>query len=1051
MKKEVGGSAKVTFPFGASVPPKKVGAGLELGFKLPPLELNLIGAEVDGLNVPIGSTGAFLQGLSGKIQNFAPSNPNPVEFTGGLKLTGGPKIAFDLTAIGLKKFEAALVDLDATVNVNKERIKGNGKFKIIHEEVARSGNLEAEINWNKGFFETKGDFSLINDLITTKGGFKASSNFDITMSGEAIVKIPQGLPLFGGKEAASGYFLFNFTNNGNSSDDFGAGWIKINLGLVSFVGGFKVFFDGKKEFIGPKNLPKTSSFTIAPGTDWILMGADWENDNDNVKVKVKAPDGTIFNESDFAATEKIAIVNELTNSTTRVVIVRNPEPGIWDINAVDDTGLGQVTYSAFRDSIAPTIEITSPLTEVTDQNVIISYNAFDSDSNAKVSLFYDDNNQDFDGILIKGDLDETDGAGSFTWNTKGIANGDYYIYAMIMDENNPSALSSYSTGQVRVTEAADLSITKIANADIVNVGDNLTYIVTVTNDGDSVAEGVKLIDTLPEGVTLLSSNITPTISLDNQLTFNLDDLEKGQTAEVFITITAPTTVPTAGIITNTASVTTETYDSDISNNITTLETTVTETSLIPSDLSYLLLTSNLTDTPINLGDKIHYTLTVTNNGNSKATNVKLIDDIGSLKVKDVSVIASQGTTFIDSDGYVIAELGNLEPGTKATVDITATTVVAGTLNNNVIVFSNESSYSINDNYLTQNKAVIIPSATALQFNENNVFTISGGSGNPKLQVTLTESKSPLVNELAVFTVDDAQGKINGIALGETGYTQAALNKSKVIFSTLANRPNGFNINNLTSILEFESGNNLRFLLVKNGTIDNVKNGNTPTSDILFSDLSRQKITNLGSDGFSLAWKDGSNNNTDFKDLVVNIKSTDDSLPLGTNLQGKQQGEVLDLRGITQDVKADFTVNREAAFNNFVGFYKVADENGGIDIDGNGTVDFRPGESGYAQAAIKNRVAGIDLTVNNQGTASFTDKTLTGGSIFAPFILTNGRTVDQVLNGQVDQAYFAYLGANADKVDHIRLLGNNVFGFEDLAGGGDKDYNDVVLRVNLSVV
>ncbi|MFM6372019.1 MAG: sodium:calcium exchanger, partial [Dolichospermum sp.] len=122
--------------------------------------------------------------------------------------------------------------------------------------------------------------------------------------------------------------------------------------------------------------------------------------------------------------------------------------------------------------------------------------------------------------------------------------------------------------------------------------------------------------------------------------------------------------------------------------------------------------------------------------------------------------------------------------------------------------------------------------------------------------------SNLVNELAVFTVDDAQGKINGIAPGETGYTQAALNKSKVIFATLANVPNGFDINNLTSLLEFESGNNLRFLLVKNGTIDSVQNGNTPTSDILFSDLSRQKITDLGNDGFSLAWKDGSNNNTD---------------------------------------------------------------------------------------------------------------------------------------------------------------------------------------------
>ncbi len=332
---------------------------------------------------------------------------------------------------------------------------------------------------------------------------------------------------------------------------------------------------------------------------------------------------------------------------------------------------------------------------------------------------------------------------------------------------------------------------------------------------------------------------------------------------------------------------------------------------------------------------------------------------------------------------------------------------------------------------------------------DDIFTISGNT--PKLQVNLAGRNSNLVNELGVFTVDDAQGKINGIAPGETGYTQAALNKSKVIFSTIANVPNGFDINNLTSLIEFESGNNLRFLLVKNGTIDSVQNGITPTSDILFSDLSRQKITDLGTDGFSLAWKDGSNNNTDFKDLVVNIKSTNDSLPLGTNLQGTQQGEVLDLRGITNNVKADFTVNREAAFNNFVGFYKVADENGGIDVDGNGTVDFRPGDSGYAQAAIKNRVAGIDLRVDNQGTGTFTDKTLTGGSIFAPFILTDGRTVDQVLNGQVDQAYFAYLGANSDKVDHIRLLGNNVFGFEDLAGGGDKDYNDIIVKVNLTVV
>ncbi|NJM23678.1 MAG: DUF4114 domain-containing protein [Richelia sp. SM1_7_0] len=65
-----------------------------------------------------------------------------------------------------------------------------------------------------------------------------------------------------------------------------------------------------------------------------------------------------------------------------------------------------------------------------------------------------------------------------------------------------------------------------------------------------------------------------------------------------------------------------------------------------------------------------------------------------------------------------------------------------------------------------------------------------------------------------------------------------------------------------------------------------------------------------------------------------------------------------------------------------------------------------------------------------------------------FIIVNGGTVEQVIAGQTNQVYFAYLGANPDKVDHIRLLGNNTFGFEDILGGGDLDYNDVIVKVNL---
>ncbi|WP_375469929.1 DUF4347 domain-containing protein [uncultured Nostoc sp.] len=335
---------------------------------------------------------------------------------------------------------------------------------------------------------------------------------------------------------------------------------------------------------------------------------------------------------------------------------------------------------------------------------------------------------------------------------------------------------------------------------------------------------------------------------------------------------------------------------------------------------------------------------------------------------------------------------------------------------------------------------------------DNIFKISNSSSKSKLQVTLTGQSSNLVNEIGVFTVDDAQGNINGIAPGAAGYAQAALDRAKVIFSAIANLPNGFNTDNLTHLLEFNSGDNFRFYLVKNSTTDAVRTGVTRLTDILFSDPLTQKITDLGNDDFSLAWKDGSGNNAaDFNNLVVKIQSTNDSLPLGTNLQGNSQGEVIDLRGVTSQVKADFVVNREAAFNNFIGFYQVADENGGIDTNGDGKADILTGQAGYTEAAVRGRVAGIDLTVNNQGSATSTG-TFQPGSIFAPFIITNG-TPDALLDSNPNNdpaVYFPFLGANADKVDHIRLLGNNVFGFEDLASGGDKDFNDMIVRVNMTI-
>ncbi|MFZ4558507.1 MAG: DUF4114 domain-containing protein, partial [Pseudanabaena sp.] len=177
--------------------------------------------------------------------------------------------------------------------------------------------------------------------------------------------------------------------------------------------------------------------------------------------------------------------------------------------------------------------------------------------------------------------------------------------------------------------------------------------------------------------------------------------------------------------------------------------------------------------------------------------------------------------------------------------------------------------------------------------------------------------------------------------------------------------------------------------------------------------------------------------------------------IGTSLQDKTEGEVLDLtQGFDttafSQVKAEFTVNREAAFNNFVGFYKIENAKGDIKKADGSIVSVD--QSGYIQAAIAGQISGIDLNVANQSTQT-TSGIFQAGSIFAPFIVING-TPSAILDNNPNNdpaVYFSFLGANTDKVDHVRLLGNNTFGFEDLPSGGDLDYNDIIVKVKLTPV
>ncbi|MCJ8280880.1 MAG: DUF4114 domain-containing protein, partial [Rivularia sp. ALOHA_DT_140] len=154
---------------------------------------------------------------------------------------------------------------------------------------------------------------------------------------------------------------------------------------------------------------------------------------------------------------------------------------------------------------------------------------------------------------------------------------------------------------------------------------------------------------------------------------------------------------------------------------------------------------------------------------------------------------------------------------------------------------------------------------------------------------------------------------------------------------------------------------------------------------------------------------------------------------GTTIEG------IDLTAFTTDkVTVDYTISREADFENQVYFYAVDDITGTV-----GGVAV--GEDGYMEAALNSLVSPVFSTSD--------DNTETGslefdaGSIVIPVIIADG-TLTEALSGEAE-VYFPYLGANTDNgnFDHIKLLDDNTFGFEDLPNGGDQDFNDIIIEIN----
>jgi uncharacterized repeat protein (TIGR01451 family) len=131
-----------------------------------------------------------------------------------------------------------------------------------------------------------------------------------------------------------------------------------------------------------------------------------------------------------------------------------------------------------------------------------------------------------------------------------------------------------SAGTLTLKHAAEMSVAGTGPTNPVH-GSPITYTETATNNGRATANGVKLTDTLPAGVTGVTASTsqgTCTITT-KKVICNIGTLANGASATVTIHATAPGTIGTT--LTNKAAVAANELDVNTKNNSATQKTTTT--------------------------------------------------------------------------------------------------------------------------------------------------------------------------------------------------------------------------------------------------------------------------------------------------------------------------------------------------------------------------------------------------------------------------------------------------------------------------------------------
>jgi uncharacterized repeat protein (TIGR01451 family)/fimbrial isopeptide formation D2 family protein len=320
---------------------------------------------------------------------------------------------------------------------------------------------------------------------------------------------------------------------------------------------------------------------------------------------------------------------------------------------------------------------------------------------------------------------------TLTVNVAANASASITNNATVSGGGEVTTTNNSATDPTTVNGVSDLTITKTHTGSFIQGQTGASYNLTAKNSGTAATSGiVTVVDTLPTGLTATAASGSGwTCSLNTPSTGKVqctrsDILAVGISyPAITLTVDVSASVPVGtNSITNSASVSGG-GEINTTNNSATDPTTITA---------------------LAVGGTFNYTITVTNDGPSTATNVQVTDrlpPVTDVLVNSASITKSQGSTVYNAaTPNIVWTVGTLAPNASATLTIPATRLLASfTVNVAEVTASDQSDPdSIPGNNIT---------------GEDDRASVTVPSQSVDLAVTKTvNNPSPTLGQNVTFTI-----------------------------------------------------------------------------------------------------------------------------------------------------------------------------------------------------------------------------------------------------------------------------------------------------------